>query len=150
MQAGFTPEIQIREVTPKDAAAVARLAGELGYPCSVEAMCRRIESLQGRSGKMIYVACFQGDIAGWIDICTSYHLAADPRVEIAGLVVDSSVRSRGIGKLLVAKAEQWAREQGLTSMLVRSRVAREDAHRFYLREGYTRTKTSAVFAKDLS
>jgi hypothetical protein len=32
-------------------------------------------------------------------------------------------------------------------MLVRSRVTREQAHRFYLREGYELTKTSAVFSK---
>jgi hypothetical protein len=34
-------------------------------------------------------------------------------------------------------------------MLVRSQIKREDAHRFYLREGYVRTKTSVVFTKEL-
>jgi hypothetical protein len=34
-------------------------------------------------------------------------------------------------------------------MVVRSQVAREAAHRFYLRHGYERTKTSAVFSKVL-
>ena len=41
----------------------------------------------------------------------------------------------------------WAREHGFGSILVRSQVMREDAHRFYLREGYAQTKTSAVFSK---
>jgi len=42
------------------------------------------------------------------------------------------------------------REHGLRRALVRSQIAREAAHRFYLREGYARIKTSAVFEKDLS
>jgi hypothetical protein len=34
-------------------------------------------------------------------------------------------------------------------MTVSSRVTREGAHRFYLREGYELSKTSHVFAKPL-
>ncbi len=140
----------IREITLDDADAAASLSGELGYQASGEALRQRIETLLGRPDQAIYVACLSGSVVGWIDLAVTYHLAADPRVEIQGLVVSAEVRSRGIGRLLVERAEQWARSRGLTAMLVRSRVTREDAHRFYLREGYTRTKTSAVFAKELS
>jgi GNAT superfamily N-acetyltransferase len=52
--------------------------------------------------------------------------------------------------MLVTRAEQWALSRGVKEMLVRSRISREDAHRFYLREGYERTKTSAVFGKHLA
>lgn len=139
----------IREITPDDAAAAANLSGELGYQVSAEAMRPRIESLLGRPDQAIYVACLSGKVVGWIDLAVNFHLASEPRVEIAGLVVSADVRSRGIGSLLVERAEQWALSRGLTAMLVRSRVTREDAHRFYLREGYERTKTSAVFTKEL-
>jgi len=37
----------------------------------------------------------------------------------------------------------------VTTMVVRSRVARERAHRFYEREGYALVKTSHVFEKPL-
>ena len=63
--------------------------------------------------------------------------------------MSSKLRSRGIGRVLVARAEQWALERGLKSVVVRSQIAREAAHNFYLREGYARTKTSAVFTKQL-
>jgi hypothetical protein len=39
---------------------------------------------------------------------------------------------------------------GLRRALVRSQVSREPAHRFYLRAGYARVKTSAVFEKTLA
>ena len=41
-------------------------------------------------------------------------------------------------------------QHGLRRALVRSQVSREPAHRFYLREGYARVKTSAVFEKVLA
>jgi GNAT superfamily N-acetyltransferase len=144
------PTPLIREITPDDAAAAANLSGELGYQVSAEAMRPRIESLLGLPDQAVYVACLGGDVVGWIDLAVSRHLASEPRGEICGLVVSSEVRSRGVGRLLVERAEEWAVSKGLTEMLVRSRIAREDAHRFYLREGYTRIKTSAVFTKKLS
>ena len=86
---------------------------------------------------------------GWIEVVETRHLAVDQRAEIAGLVVASGARGRGIGRQLVGCAERWALERGLTDVVVRSRVTREAAHRFYLRQGYQLTKTSAVFTKQL-
>ncbi len=139
----------IREITGADAAAAALLSGELGYPVSVEEMARRIESLTGRADHAVYVACLGPKLVGWIDVGATQHLQSEPRAEIGGLVVSSEARSGGIGRRLVARAEEWAVKRGLESMVVRSQVAREGAHRFYLREGYERMKTSAVFAKKL-
>jgi GNAT superfamily N-acetyltransferase len=147
MQKSFSPHI--REIIPDDAPAAAELSGQLGYPVSPDTLKTRVEFLANQPDHVIYVACIAEQVVGWIDVCITHHLAADPRAEIAGLVVSSEVRSQGIGRQLVEKAEQWARDHGLTTMLVRSRSTREAAHRFYLREGYTHSKTSVVFTKDL-
>jgi GNAT superfamily N-acetyltransferase len=82
-----------------------------------------------------------------MDLSISHHIQSGAYVEIGGIVVASEARGAGIGARLVAAAEEFARSQGISKVLVRSQVAREDAHRFYLREGYERTKTSAVFQK---
>ena len=141
--------ILIREITPDDDGAAAGLSAELGYAVSADFMRARIEFLLSQADHVVYVACLAGTVAGWIDVSIAHHLQAESRAEIGGLVVAAKVRSQGIGRLLVARAEQWAQDRGLASMLVRSRVTREDAHRFYLREGYARNKTSAVFTKEL-
>jgi GNAT superfamily N-acetyltransferase len=143
-------DIHIREMTPLDAPEVTLLSGELGYPVASDAMRRRIESLMRQPGQAAFVASYLEGVAGWISVEISHHLCVESRAEITALVVSSGMRSRGIGRLLVERAEQWAASRGLNEMLVRSRVAREDAHRFYLREGYARTKTSAVFTKHLA
>jgi GNAT superfamily N-acetyltransferase len=177
----------IREITTKDAAAAARLTGELGYAVSVDAMQRRIECLRGLTDRAVYVACLSGEhhlrrtepralasgrwpqakvtsdsltvavpggvsgeVVGWIDVSAAHHLQSEPLAEIGGLVVASEARSGGIGRRLVERAEEWAVQRGLKSILVRSQVARAAAHRFYLREGYERIKTSAVFTKKLA
>ena len=142
--------IDVRAIVPADAEAAAHLSGEFGYPTDATTMRRRIEQLTASTDHGAFVACQAGHVVGWIHVSAVHHMQSDPRAEIGGLVVATEARSAGIGAQLVARAEQWAREAGLTSVVVRSQIMREAAHRFYLREGYARTKTSAVFSKSLT
>lgn len=142
-------EVVIREIGPDDAPDAARLTGELGYPVSADAMRERIENLIHLPDHVIYVGCIRGRVVAWIHVMEIRHLQAGVRAEIGGFVVSENIRSRGVGSDLLARAESWARSRGLTTMVVRSNVTREQAHRFYLRQGYERTKTSAVFTKQL-
>jgi GNAT superfamily N-acetyltransferase len=143
-------ELEIRLVGPDDADAVARLSGELGYPTEPAVMRQRIQAICGAPDRALFVACRSGDVVAWIDMAIVHHVQAEARAEIGGLVVASGARGRGIGARLVARGEQWAVERGLGTVVVRSQIKREAAHRFYEREGYTRTKTSAVFSKAVS
>jgi (aminoalkyl)phosphonate N-acetyltransferase len=147
---GPSDSIEIRPIVPADAARAAALSGELGYPCDDAAMRARIEHLEGAADHGVFVATRGGRVVGWVHVSAVLHLQGEPRAEIGGLVVTADARSLGIGAMLVARAEQWARDQRLASVVVRSQIMREDAHRFYLREGYERTKTSAVFTKNLA
>lgn len=140
----------LREIVVNDAAPAAELSAQLGYPVSADVMAQRIEALQSSPHHIVYVACVSEQIVGWIDVGIGDHLQSGRYCEIGGLVVATLFRSSGIGRQLVAKAEEWARQSGVSTMLVRSRTTREAAHRFYLREGYTQTKTSAVFTKELN
>jgi GNAT superfamily N-acetyltransferase len=142
-------DVQIRPVDVADAEAVAELSGELGYPASVAAMEERIRDYALLPDRVVFVASGDGAVIGWIDVGIVQHLQVEPNGEIGGLVVSHACRSAGIGAKLVSQAEQWVKDRGLTRMVVRSQIAREAAHRFYLREGYERTKTSAVFSKTL-
>ena len=142
--------IDVRAIAPADAEAAAGLSGELGYPVDATTMRLRIEQVTASVDHGAFVACQAGHLVGWIHVSAVHHMQSDPRAEIGGLVVAAHARSAGIGAQLVARAEQWAREAGFSSVVVRSQIMREAAHRFYLREGYARTKTSAVFTKALT
>jgi GNAT superfamily N-acetyltransferase len=142
--------LTVRPIRETDAAAAAALSGELGYPADPAVMRERIARIGSLSDHAIFVACLGDLVVGWIHVATVLHVQAAPRAEIGGLVVTAECRSAGIGTALVRRAESWARSNGLETMVVRSQAMREAAHRFYLREGYVRTKTSAVFSKPLA
>jgi GNAT superfamily N-acetyltransferase len=137
----------IRKANSADARDICELSAELGYPSPLDAMQRRIDVLASLADHAVYVATVGGEMAGWIHVAIVHRLQAESRAEIGGLVVGAQARSKGIGRELVARAEEWALQQGANSVAVRSQIARQDAHRFYLREGYSQTKTSAVLTK---
>lgn len=141
----------IREIVAADAAAVAELSCQLGYETSAAEMQHRLQSiLPLHSNHAVFVACLDNNVVGWIEAEIMHHLQSAPHAIITGLIVRDGVRSLGVGSHLCAEVEAWMRRQGVGIVRVTSRMTREHAHRFYLREGFTQTKTSAVFEKALS
>jgi GNAT superfamily N-acetyltransferase len=141
--------IHIREAFSEDAPAIAVLCDELGYPATPEIIRSKIEKLRSLPEEAIFVACMELRIIAWIHVSVLQSLQSETHALIGGLVVTEDCRSARIGAQLVAHAEQWARNKGVQKIRVRSQIAREAAHRFYLREGYSHTKVSAVFEKKL-
>jgi GNAT superfamily N-acetyltransferase len=140
--------ISVRPISFQDAEVAAELSGQLGYKTSLATMRNRIEKLLcNGSSQAAFVACLGAEVVAWIEIAIVQHLQSEPHTVVGGLVVREDVRSRGIGSRLLTEAEAWSRKQGIPVVRVRSQAARQDAHRFYLREGYRQVKTSAVFEK---
>lgn len=139
--------MHVREATPADAEALASLSGQLGYPADVPTILRRLA--QAERGVVLVALDAEGTVCAVAHAEPRRLLIAEPFVELAALVVDEAARGSGAGAALLAAVEAWAREQGFTSVRVRSNVLRESAHRFYLREGYIEKKRQAVFLKRL-
>jgi GNAT superfamily N-acetyltransferase len=59
--------------------------------------------------------------------------------EIESVHVRSDMRSQGIGASLLQGAEELARARGCYRIQLTSRNVREDAHRFYVANGYGQT-----------
>jgi len=140
----------IRPATPADAAEIARLAGQLGYPCTPKQMEARLADVLATAGHRVLVAQGpDGAIVGWLHVGCLKWLEGDPRAEIGGLVVDEARRGEKIGERLVEAAIRWAEGKGYSEVRVRSNVARADAHRFYERLGFVRVKVQQVFRRSL-
>ena len=140
---------KIRLARPGDAAQLAELAGELGYPTTSKEMRQRLGRLKPATMHAVFVAEAGGKLTGWAHVSRNYVLEAPVRAELNGLIVSSLARSRGTGKQLLRAAEEWARKQKCTGVNLRSNVIRERAHAFYLREGYEHYKTQKAFRKPL-
>jgi N-acetylglutamate synthase-like GNAT family acetyltransferase len=140
----------IRLARLEDTEGLAKLAGQLGYPSTVEQLRRRFEILAGKSEEnAIFVAEANGQIHGWVHAHIYNLLVDDPETEIGGLVVDEAVRGQHIGEKLMQAAEAWTLEKGCSSIYLRSNVIRTRAHEFYKRIGYTIVKSQYAFRKML-
>lgn len=150
-EAARREDVRIREMKAGDAAAVAALSGQLGYPASAAEIDRRFAEIGPCEHHVVYVAESGGArIVGWLHLYTCDLIIDDRRVEIWGLVVDKAYRGRGIGRLLMKQAEAWALANGCRTVALRSNIVREKAHTFYEKLGYRRMKTQHVFAKSVT
>jgi GNAT superfamily N-acetyltransferase len=143
-------EIEIRPAEEGDIAALARLAGQLGYPSTPEEMRDRFSKIAVAPDHATFVAVAPGEaVIGWIQLSEARSIESEPRADITGLVVDAEFRSGGAGRRLVERGEEWAKLRGLAQIGVRSNVIRERTHVFYERLGYIATKTQRVFRKKI-
>jgi GNAT superfamily N-acetyltransferase len=96
----------------------------------------------------VLVAEHRGELLG---LCTAYldlnSVRFGPRCWVEDLAVSPEYRSQGVGKALLDRAKEWARERGGTHLELDSADSRTDAHRFYEREGPSRS--SRCFAWEL-
>jgi GNAT superfamily N-acetyltransferase len=134
------PDSLIRQATSDDAAALARLCTQLGYPAQAAQMPARLERLAADPNARAFVAVRGADVLGLTTLHLRYTLNHEaPIAQITLLVVDEDQRTRGVGRALVEAAEQWARERGAHRIVVTTQLSRTGAHAFYERVGYSHT-----------
>jgi len=140
----------MRRARVSDAARIAELSGQLGYPATEKQIKIRLRDvIKDREAACFVAESRDGGVIGWIHVSTTPLLEVERRAEVNGLVVDEAARSSGAGAMLLGGAEKWARGKRCKSMSVRSNVLRERAHGFYLGNGYEHYKTQKAFRKGL-
>ncbi len=141
---------RLRPAVQSDAPQLAQLCGQLGYPSTAAEVEQRLRGIPPGDEHALFVAENPGGkLAGCIHVFLMHAVEIDTQAEILGLIVDDAFRSQGVGKSLLARAEDWAREKGIRTIGLRSNVIRERAHAFYEREGYTVLKKQKAFRKAL-
>ena len=92
------PKLKVRPATMRDVEAIARLAGELGYPSTAKQVRDRLAAIRRDRHHATFVAALPGvEAIGWIHLSEERSPASNPRAEIRNLVVDSRFRSIGTG-----------------------------------------------------
>ena len=147
----MTSQIAIRCATEADAEALGALSNALGYSADAAIVRSRLAAvLASQTYLMVVAEAEAGAVVGWLQAHASHVIESGFRVEITGLIVSPEMRRAGVGRLLVNEAERWARTLLAEAVVVRSNIQRTESHAFYPALGYTRTKTQAVYRKNLT
>lgn len=129
--------ILIRPATVDDIPAIAGLLVELEHPYSEEGIRKQFDLLTLLHDHWIIVAERDGYAIGLMTFHALDLLFEAERLgRITSLIVSEADRGKGIGKMLVAKAEELARESGCSRVELTSNIRRSEAHGFYESLGF--------------
>ncbi len=140
---------EIRTIQEKDYPEVADIwRSVLDIPVSDECVSETYAKMREDDRYATFVAEADGRIVGLVTTVTALAIDhPDGYTKINGLGVLPGYRGRGIGGMLLQKAEELAVENGTRYLGLASGFRREEAHAFYEHMGYR--KTSYWFRKSL-
>jgi GNAT superfamily N-acetyltransferase len=141
-------DVAIRAAALQDASALVELCRQLGHPVLLGDVQARLQR-PAETRHTLLVAVVEGAVVGFLEADARAALSTGRWAEITGLVVDEGTRRQGVGKALVRAARQWAVEQGLRRLRVRTRKERAGAARLYEREGLRLSKEQRVYDVEL-
>ena len=133
-------------VTDELFGAVERLLPQLkfSYPHPSR---KDMEALLSSDASVLLYARYpdeQSDISGLLTLIV-YRVPTGVRARIEDVVVDESMREKGIGEALIRHALDLARDAGADGVALTTNPKREAANRLYQRLGFNRWKTNLYF-----
>ena len=144
-----TGKVTIRTAVMADAADIALLLGQLGYPMDVMEASRRLEEISTSDADKILVVESGREVTAVASLhFMAYFHRGELLCKITAFVVKDGYRGQGIGSALLARIEQKARERGCQRMELTSATGRQQAHTFYEGKGYH--KAGYKFYKSLA
>ena len=142
--------IQIRPATTNDAQAIRPLLSQLGYESSLETLIGKLAV--NTDSSLAFVAETDHQVVGFMSLHVIDWLhRPDPALRLGAVVVDENYRRGGIGRALVAFAEEAAAQRGCSSIELTSNLRRkaDGTYSFYESLGYERAKETTYFRKHL-
>ena len=128
---------RIRPAVSEDSKQLATLIEQLGYGVTEEFVRDRLELLSSSLESRVFVADHEGNVIGLLcfSVLPLLHVSGGLG-RISALVVSSQFKGHGIGKRLVAAAEEFAWKSGCARTEITSGDHRADARAFYEAVGY--------------
>jgi GNAT superfamily N-acetyltransferase len=130
----------LRAPVADDARDIASLLAQLGYPASAPDIPDRLSAFGNSPSAVAWVAELDGGVVG---LATAHVIRSLHKSEVVAmltvLVVDERARGKGIGRVMVQEAEEWAVRCGASAISLTSALRRTEAHDFYRRLGYEHT-----------
>jgi GNAT superfamily N-acetyltransferase len=128
---------RIRSAVSDDSKQLVALVEQLGYPADERFIRDQLARLTSQPGTTVFVADDDDAIIGLLcfSIIPLLHVSGGLG-RISALVVGSQFKGQGVGRRLVAEAEEFAWNNGCARIEITSGDHRPDAHAFYEAIGY--------------
>lgn len=139
--------LAIRPANTADLSQLVDLLEQLGYPSTPDQLTLRLARIGQHPDHRLLVSEGPSGISGLCHLQRIDLLASDGYAEVQALVVDAAHRRQGVGRALLQEAASQARAMGASRIRLRSGLHREEAHRFYLAQGYERNRPSYAFER---
>ena len=130
--------MRVRSALNQDSIAISGLMSQLGYETTYEVISENIKLFESSEFDNVFVVeNSKAIILGMISchVISLFHQSGACG-RITSLVVSDSIRGKGIGNLLVEKAESFFKKKNCLRFEVTSGEHRKDAHEFYKSLGY--------------
>ena len=137
----------IRDLQKSDLPSVRSLLGELGYQVDSANLAQRVLSVQSAPGHCVAVAVLDDAMVGLVHVYERPALEKPCEAVVQALVVEEGHRGEGVGGALMRTAETWARERGVETIMLHTRIDRSEAQACYAGLGYHTTATSHLMRK---
>ncbi|MCP2247455.1 GNAT family N-acetyltransferase [Lentzea aerocolonigenes] len=129
--------MHIRDVTADDAAAISEINREaLGYDFPVQDTRAQLERIVKAPNIALLVAVDGEEILGYIQLSDYENTYHRPLKNLITLATSPRHQRRGVGRLLLAAGEEWARADGACGVRLVTGQNRVDARKFYAANGY--------------
>lgn len=142
--------MQVRLLCPSDVEIAHELMRQLGYDMPANELAGRIARVLDATMHYAAVAEEGSEVVGLVHAYARPALEKPTEAVVQSLIVEARARKRGVGRLLMASAEAWARTNGMTHLVLHTRTDRVDAHTFYEQLGYRQEATSNLMRKWLA
>ena len=131
---------QVTQITPALMASFERLIPQLAPGCRPPTE-EQLEKIIHSGSTLIFIASENGEIIGTLTLVI-YPLMTGAKAWIEDVVVDNTMRGRGIGKLLTLHAIGYAARAGIAKIDLTSSPSRVEANALYQRIGFVRRETN--------
>lgn len=147
--------MRVREARESDMAEWVRLRCDLWPDCPEDHEPEVRGYFEGRAPNVVVAFVLErenGRLGGFIEINTRNYAegcSSLPVPYVEGWYLDQDLRGRGFGRLLVARAEEWAREEGFTEIASDCRTDNELSIKVHRALGFVEVERTVCFIKKL-
>lgn len=129
--------VSLKELTEKDVAEIVKFAKKLNPEKSDNELNQNLIDMfkfkNFHSFGLIQGDTLIGICSGWITI----RFYSGKQLEVDNFIIDTEIRSKGLGQGFLKLIEQWAKENSCKTIELNTYVENSRSHKFYFNSGYS-------------